>query len=81
VSREVFHEDGKPDLRPWANELDTDYHCILSKVREMLIHNEEPTAHTFAYMRKEARRMVSDIERMAAHAGFSRDDLDNVGPL
>lgn len=81
MEREIFHEDGTPDLRPWANELSQDWHCILMSLKGMLDHGEEPEARKFAYMRKEAKRMESDIERMAKHAGFSREDLDNVGPL
>lgn len=74
--RETFKDDGTPDLRPWADELDQDYACILHQVRVMLLYDDPPTATHFAVMRKEARRMESDIERMAKHAGFSREDLD-----
>ena len=79
--REVFKEDGTPDLRPWASELVVDWGAISMAMDGFLKHGEEPTARTFAYMRKEARRMTSDIERMAQHAGFSKEDLENVGPL
>lgn len=65
----------------WIKELYADFHCITLTLKSMYKYGEPETARSYAYMRKEARRMVRDIERMAEVAGFSRDDLDNVGPL
>lgn len=77
LNREVFYDDGKPDIRPWADEIAADYNCIVLTLKTMIVYQEPYNARQFAYMRKEARRMASDIERMAKHAGFSREDLDN----
>lgn len=80
-AREAFKEDGTPDLGPWAREIARDWGAIAFSVGSMVEHGEEPSAEKFAYMLKEARRMESDLYRMAKHAGFNRAAVDGIGPL
>lgn len=66
------------NLTDWRREISTDFSAIKS---QLLVPDEELKPIQFAVMLKEVRRMESDVYRMAKVAGFSREDVDNIGPL
>jgi hypothetical protein len=69
------------DLKEWKKEIGDD----MSLINRYLGDTDEEGSHrpkSFALALKEARRLQSDIYRVARDVyGLSREDIDAIGPL
>jgi hypothetical protein len=77
-------------VEEWKGELTQDMKLISMYVLNALDADQEggddgwgnPLHHrAWAMALKEARRLQSDLYRMAEKAGVSREEIDKVGPL
>lgn len=69
------------DLEQWKRDIAQDYRLIQYHVGEALRPSTENPELYWAVALKEARRLESDLYRMAEVAGVTREVIDAVGPL
>lgn len=65
-------------VEEWKKEIVRDMNAVGHSLRFM---DEDDALKSVAYMLKEARRLESDLYRMGAVMGLTKEQIDAYGPL